>query len=214
MKKAVAKVVLLGDINVGRTTLINKFCTGNAGNASATIGTDFKQKQLQVQNTNLTMQIWDTAGQEKHVSIGFAFYRGSNCCILTFDVCNQESFDRLAFWKKNFLDLAQPPNKEFFPFVVCGNKTDGQRVVTAEAAKSWCRQNGGYDYYETCATSGDGVQALFTMTGSKALTAIEDEDDAPMPVSLAAAEGAIKLDRETEKAAEESQKKKKKKCKC
>ena len=48
MKKAVAKVVLLGDINVGKTTLINKFCTGNAGNASATIGTDFKQKQLQV----------------------------------------------------------------------------------------------------------------------------------------------------------------------
>ena len=194
MKKAVAKVVLLGDMSVGKTTLINKFATGNAGNASATIGTDFKTKQLTVNNTNLTMQIWDTAGQEKHVSIGFAFYRGSNCCILTFDLTSQESFDRLPFWKKNFLELAQPPNASQFPFVVCGNKSDGNRVVTAEAARAWCSANGGYDYFETSATSGDGVEALFTQTGTKALSTIKNDEDF-MPASLTGAAGAIKIDR-------------------
>jgi len=60
-KKALTKVVLLGDIAVGKTTLINKFTTGNSS-ASATVGTDFKSKQIVVNNTDLTMQIWDTAG--------------------------------------------------------------------------------------------------------------------------------------------------------
>ena len=88
-KKAVAKVVLLGDMAVGKTTLINKFVDGDgAANPKATVGTDFRQKQLKMSNTDMTMQIWDTAGQEAHVSIGHAFYRGANCCILTFDVSN------------------------------------------------------------------------------------------------------------------------------
>eukprot|EP00806_Schmidingerella_arcuata_P002455 Macronucleus_3218.p1 GENE.Macronucleus_3218~~Macronucleus_3218.p1 ORF type:complete len:220 (+),score=79.17 Macronucleus_3218:1-660(+) len=213
-KKALTKVVLLGDINVGKTTLINRFTTGSAGSTSVTVGTDFKSKQITVNNTKVTMQIWDTAGQEKHVSIGFAFYRGSNSCILTFDVGSQESFDRLAFWKKNFLELAQPPNAAQFPFVVCGNKKDNsERVVTSEAARTWCSSNGGYEYFETCATTGEGVEELFQLTGKKALANTEDEEDF-MPTSLSGAAGAIKIDRQTEKDAEQEKTKKKKKCKC
>lgn len=128
---------------------------------------------------------------------------------------SQESFDRLAFWKDNFLKLAQPPNAASFPFVVCGNKTDGERVVTAEAARAWCSANGGYDYFETSATTGNGVETLFTRTGTKALSTVSgDDDDAVMPASLSGAAGAIKIDRETEKEAEKEKTKKKKKCKC
>ena len=70
--------------------------------------------------------MWDTAGQEKHESIGFAFYRGANTCILTYDVTNQTSFDRLDFWKRNFLDKASPNNADTFPFIVVGNKRDNE----------------------------------------------------------------------------------------
>ena len=63
-KKALTKVVLLGDMAVGKTTLINKFTTGG-GSTSATVGTDFKQKQITIDNVDLNMQIWDTAGQER-----------------------------------------------------------------------------------------------------------------------------------------------------
>jgi len=156
--------------------------------------------------------MWDTAGQEKHASIGFAFYRGSNTCILTFDVNNQESFSRLEFWKKNFLDKASPTNAETFPFIVIGNKTDGEnRVVTKEQAETWCSSNGRYPYFETCAMSGEGVEIAFLEAGKKALSA---DDDDFMPSSLTGASGAIKIDRTTDAAATEDNKKKKKKCKC
>ena len=87
-KKFLAKVVLLGDINVGKTSLINKFVSGNAGSTQATVGNDFKSKTITINDSNVTLQMWDTAGQERHASIGFAFYRGANCCLLTFDVSN------------------------------------------------------------------------------------------------------------------------------
>lgn len=124
-KKFLAKVVLLGDIGVGKTTLINMFATGSSTATQATVGTDFKSKQITIDGKQVTLQMWDTAGQEKHESIGFAFYRGSNTCILTFDVTNQASFDRLDFWKRNFLDKASPNNADSFPFIVVGNKRDG-----------------------------------------------------------------------------------------
>ena len=213
-KKFLAKVVLLGDVDVGKTTLINQFASGNAGNTAATVGTDFKSKQIDVGDTKVTLQLWDTAGQEKHSSIGFAFYRGSNTCILTFDIGNQTSFDRIAFWKKNFLDQAAPLNPQSFPFIVCGNKTDLERKVTREVAEAWCKENGGYPYFETCASSGEGVDTLFQNTGKKAMENAKSNDDDFMPTSLSGASGAIKLDPTTEKAAEEQKKKKKKSCKC
>jgi len=85
--------------------------------------------------------------------------------------------------------------------------------VSTEAAKAWCSANGGYDYFETCATSGEGVETLFHATGTKALANTKEDEDF-MPHSLSGATGAIKLDRETEKAAEQEKSKKKKKCKC
>ena len=209
-KKAFVKVVLLGEMNIGKTTLINKF-TQNFESSKATFGLDFKQKLISVDNTDLTMEMWDTAGQERYPSICFAFYRDCNSCILTFDVSNQRTFDRLAFWKKNFLDKAQQSNASQFPFVVCGNKTDQERVVSEEQARAWCEINGGYDYFETNAISGEGVDELFVTIGKNFVAKI---DEGFMPHSLSGAQGAIKIDANSEKIAEQEKKKKKKKCKC
>jgi hypothetical protein len=67
---------------------------------------------------------------------------------------------------------------------------------------------------ETCATTGEGVEALFIATGTKALLMSPSNDDDFMHSSLSGAVGAIKIDRQTEIAAEADNKKKKKKCKC
>ena len=72
----------------------------------------------------VTMQIWDTAGQERFQSLGVAFYRGADCCVLTYDVTDPESFKSLDSWRDEFLIQAAPRDPENFPFVVLGNKVD------------------------------------------------------------------------------------------
>ena len=63
------------------------------------------------------MQLWDTAGQERFQSLGVAFYRGADCCVLVYDVNNSKSFDTLDSWRDEFLVQASPMDPESFPFV-------------------------------------------------------------------------------------------------
>jgi Ras-related protein Rab-7A len=65
------------------------------------------------------VQLWDTAGQERFQSLGVAFYRGADCCVLVYDVNNSKSFDTLDSWRDEFLVQASPMDPESFPFV-CG----------------------------------------------------------------------------------------------
>lgn len=48
-------------------------------------------------------QIWDTAGQERFQSLGVAFYRGAEACVLVYDITNPKSFDQLDSWREEFL---------------------------------------------------------------------------------------------------------------
>lgn len=51
----------------------------------------------------LTCQLWDTAGQERFQSLGVAFYRGADCCVLVYDVNSSKSFEALDGWRDEFL---------------------------------------------------------------------------------------------------------------
>eukprot|EP01051_Picozoa_sp_SAG22_P016481 SAG22_NODE_2335_length_2702_cov_10.861698_5_plen_108_part_00 len=96
------------------------------------------------------VQIWDTAGQEKFKSLGTAFYRGADCCVLVFDTTDQGTFDKMPEWREEFLAQACPRDPETFPFVVLANKIDmeKERAVDLEAVKEWCKANGDIPYFE------------------------------------------------------------------
>ena len=73
---------------------------------------------------SVTLQIWDTAGQERFQSLGRAFYRGAEACVLVFDITNYKSFENLNIWKGEFLLKAMPKDPNAVPFFVLGNKVD------------------------------------------------------------------------------------------
>ncbi|KAI6218149.1 hypothetical protein M3Y99_01729600 [Aphelenchoides fujianensis] len=119
----------------------------------ATIGADFLTKDITVDNKLVTVQIWDTAGQERFQSLGVAFYRGADCCVLTYDITNGNSFKSLETWRDEFLVQASPRDPENFPFVLLGNKIDleSKRAVSERRAQSWCQGKNNMPYFEAIA---------------------------------------------------------------
>uniref|UniRef100_A0A1I8GZA3 RAB7A, member RAS oncogene family n=1 Tax=Macrostomum lignano TaxID=282301 RepID=A0A1I8GZA3_9PLAT len=135
-KKILLKVIILGDSGVGKTSLMNQFVNRKFSNQyKATIGADFLTKELMVDDRVVTLQLWDTAGQERFQSLGVAFYRGADACMLVYDVTQPNSFKTLDSWRDEFLIQASPRDPDNFPFVLVGNKIDLEnRGVTKKRA--------------------------------------------------------------------------------
>ena len=177
-KKALLKVIILGDSGVGKTSLMQQYVNKKFSNQyKSTIGADFLTKEVMVDDRLVTMQIWDTAGQERFQSLGVAFYRGADCCVLTYDVTAPASFTSLDSWKDEFLIQSSPRDPDNFPFVVLGNKVDlDNRSIPSKRAQQWCHNNNDISYFETSAKEAINVELAFQTIAKNAL-AQEAEDE-------------------------------------
>ncbi|KAF1986483.1 hypothetical protein K402DRAFT_393544 [Aulographum hederae CBS 113979] len=179
-KKVLLKVIILGDSGVGKTSLMNQYVNKKfSASYKATIGADFLTKEVLVDDRIVTMQLWDTAGQERFQSLGVAFYRGADCCVLVYDVNNSKSFETLDSWRDEFLIQASPMDPESFPFVVIGNKIDvedSKRAISNKRAQMFCQQKGGVPYFETSAKEAINVEQAFEVIARQALAQEEAGD--------------------------------------
>jgi len=190
-KKVLLKVIILGDSGVGKTSLMNQYVNRKFSNQyKATIGADFLTKDVMIDDRLVTMQIWDTAGQERFQSLGVAFYRGADCCVLVYDVTNANSFKSLDSWRDEFLIQASPRDPENFPFVVLGNKIDLEnRAVSTKRAQTWCQSKNEIPYFEVSAKEPINVEQAFQTIARNALQR-ENQDNAdlyndfPNPIHL------------------------------
>jgi Ras-related protein Rab-7A len=171
-KAPLLKVIILGCSGVGKTSLMNQFVTHKFSNQyKATIGADFLTKQVEVDGQMVTLQLWDTAGQERFQSLGVAFYRGADCCVLVYDITDQKSFDALDSWRDEFLIQASPRDPDNFPFVLLGNKCDldSKRKVNKTRAQNWCKSKNEIPNFETSAMDSSNVEAAFMRVARDAL---------------------------------------------
>ncbi|CRG83995.1 putative Ras-related protein Rab7 [Talaromyces islandicus] len=179
-KKVLLKVIILGDSGVGKTSLMNQYVNKKfSASYKATIGADFLTKEVLVDDRLVTMQLWDTAGQERFQSLGVAFYRGADCCVLVYDVNNSKSFEALDSWRDEFLIQASPRDPESFPFVVIGNKIDveeNKRMISSKRAMTFCQSKGNLPYFETSAKEAVNVEQAFEVIARSAL-AQEEADE-------------------------------------
>ncbi|KAF8567099.1 hypothetical protein P879_06941 [Paragonimus westermani] len=170
-KKILLKVIIVGDSGVGKTSLMNQYVTRKFSNQyKATIGADFLTKETTVDDRVVTLQLWDTAGQERFQSLGVAFYRGADCCVLVYDVTMPNTFKTLDSWRDEFLIQASPRDPENFPFVVIGNKCDlPNRAIAERRARQWCQLKGNLPYFECSAKEATNVQQAFQHVARVAL---------------------------------------------
>ena len=171
-EKYVVRVLTLGYTDVGKTSILLRF-TKNQFHEKyvSTIGIDFKSRPLKIgKNTTVKVLVWDTAGQEKYKGIVKSFYNKANGIILTFDICNKDSFERLDYWVQ---ELKENAYLEDLYIVLVGNKKDKEgRTVTYEEAKKYSDENQFGGYFEVSAKSGEGINELFTDIAKNSLQKI------------------------------------------
>ncbi|KRF83791.1 ras-related protein Rab7 [Drosophila virilis] len=174
--KPLLKILVLGDCGVGKTSLMNRYVNKHFTNMyKASIGTDFFSKEVVVNNRMITMHFWDTAGQERFQTLGVAFYRGTDCCVLVYDVTSPKSFKNLNLWRDEFLIQTSPRDPDSFPFVVLGNKADlDEQNVPTRVALHWCKMNN-MPFYEISAKNGSNVEQAFEEIAKMGLEAVEEQ---------------------------------------
>jgi Ras-related protein Rab-7A len=147
MAKSLQKIIILGNSGVGKTSLMERYVAAKfSAQYKTTIGADFSTKDVQIGDELVTLQIWDTAGQERFQSLGVAFYRGADACVLVYDVSDAGTFAKLEGWREEFIRSADIRDPKDFPFIVMGNKADldpSKHVVQSSAVKQWCDSKGG-----------------------------------------------------------------------
>eukprot|EP01083_Nonionella_stella_P290697 989125_1 len=100
------KILLIGDSGVGKTCIRNVL-NGDPWNMhgnTTSIGIEFIiRNHSPNDNVQIKLQIWDTAGQERFQSLGNAFYRGADACILVYDITDENSYKQIDDWKTKFI---------------------------------------------------------------------------------------------------------------
>ncbi|XP_052545232.1 ras-related protein Rab-34 [Tympanuchus pallidicinctus] len=118
----ISKIIVVGDLAVGKTCLINRFCKDTFDkNYKATIGVDFEMERFEVLGVPFSLQLWDTAGQERFKCIASTYYRGAQAIVIVFDVNDVASLDHTRQWLADALKENDPSNVILF---LVGSKKD------------------------------------------------------------------------------------------
>ncbi|XP_034377537.1 ras-related protein Rab-23 [Arvicanthis niloticus] len=95
------KMVVVGNGAVGKSSMIQRYCKGVfTKDYKKTIGVDFLERQIQVNDEDVRLMLWDTAGQEEFDAITKAYYRGAQACVLVFSTTDRESFEAISSWRE------------------------------------------------------------------------------------------------------------------
>ncbi|XP_040105158.1 ras-related protein Rab-23 isoform X2 [Oryx dammah] len=95
------KTVVVGNGAVGKSSMIQRYCKGVfTKDYKKTIGVDFLERQIQVNDEDVRLMLWDTAGQEEFDAITKAYYRGAQACVLVFSTTDRESFEAISSWRE------------------------------------------------------------------------------------------------------------------
>ena len=130
------KCIVIGDTSTGKTSIVRRYIDNQfETNYCTTIGVDFKQKSLLVGTNLVKLQLWDTAGQEKFRVMAKSYYKGSQACLIIYDVTRKDSYSNVKSWCDQYIDSV---TEEKPCVIIVGNKSDlkDQRAITTEEGKA------------------------------------------------------------------------------
>ncbi|XP_057207626.1 ras-related protein Rab-34a isoform X3 [Triplophysa rosa] len=159
----ISKVIVVGDLAVGKTCLINRFCKDAFDkNYKATIGVDFEMERFEVLGVPFSLQLWDTAGQERFKCIASTYYRGAQAVIIVFDLTDVASLDHTRQWLEDAMKENDPTSVLLF---LVGTKKDlSYSLIEQDAIKLADQMKA--EYWALSALTGENVREFFFRVAS------------------------------------------------
>jgi small GTP-binding protein len=172
------KVPLIGDANVGKTSIVSRYTSDNfVPNSRPTVGVSTTTISIDVNKQKVELSVWDTAGQERFRSLVPLYTRHAAAMVLIFDISVQQSFSALESWLLKLTgEMAVT-----CPIVICGNKIDLPNAVTQAVVKKWAEEHNTVAHF-TSAVSGVGVSELFQMIAQKVANAPKENPFGSAPI--------------------------------
>ena len=159
------KILILGDSGVGKSSLIMRWTADTfSANIVGTVGVNFKTKKVYMNNENIQVQVWDTAGQEHFHKITTSYYRGAHGIMLVYDVADARTMDNAEYWIKNIKAHASDTVR----VALIGNKADlrscpeTRTACTDPKLATVYAEKFGVPYFETSAKDATNVDVAFT----------------------------------------------------
>ena len=155
------KVVILGDANVGKTSITMQYCKNVFQNSYiATIGAAFLQKRVVKDGNVINFQIWDTGGSERFRSMAKIYYTGAKVAVLVCDITEADSLKSLEYWLEEISKNTQMDNT-----ILClaCNKIDleKERKLTKEMMMEFKNKHNLDLIYDVSAKNNFGIVEMF-----------------------------------------------------
>ena len=153
------KIMVIGESKVGKTSLIKRYTKNKFGGVYlTTVGVDFQDKIIQIEEKKIRLQIWDTAGQERFRNITKNYFNSSDGFLLIYDISDKDSFKHLNFWNEQ-IKLNAPNNTKS---VLVGNKCDldNSREISIEQGENLA-QKYKIKFFEASAKDGTNINEVF-----------------------------------------------------
>ena len=150
------KIIMVGSINVGKTSLVAKYSIGKAPiKTESTKNASYVNKFKTVNGIKFEIKLWDTAGQEKYKSLTKLFIKDAKIAILVYSIDNEESFNDLDAW----LNLIKSMNDETVLYGVCANKSDlaSEKTIPDEKGKEYAKKIGAEWTSTSAKINGKGI---------------------------------------------------------
>jgi len=157
------KVCIVGDSEVGKTTLVNQYLKRRfVADVQRTIGSNFFVQYVKIPEDKniITLQIWDLAGQPRFKWVRYAFYKGASGIVYAFDLTRRETLDSLLNWKEEVESKIGVISN-----ILVGNKLDlinsDNSLIKKEEINDLKELLSANAYYETSAKLGTNVKDVF-----------------------------------------------------
>ncbi|KAF7694013.1 ras-related protein Rab-19-like [Silurus meridionalis] len=162
------KIILIGDTDVGKTSVIQRFKTGMfSERQQSTIGVDFIVRTVNIQGRKVKMQVWDTAGQERFRTITQSYYRSAHAAMITYDITRRSTFNSVPQW----IQEMEQYGAANVLLALIGNKCDmeSERQVEFNEACTLANQKGIVVALETSAKEAQNVDQAFIVMARELL---------------------------------------------